>query len=315
MVFPHAHKAKPRRGLIVCGICLLLTGAIAGLVWRKQTSFASHAQNADVHRPKLAVTHPLKWPTDAAAAAIGVEDYGVVAVHGDDKKRPIASIAKVITCLAILQKYPLKPGEDGPTIPITEKDEQLYRDYIAKNGTVVSIKAGVPLTLRQAVQAMLLPSANNVADTTAIWAFGSLARYRTYANAMLQRLELKDTVVGNDASGLDPHTQSTARDLIKLGELALKNPVIAKEMATPQAELPFAGTIVNGNWLVTRHGFTGIKPGDSNEAGVTLLFSTKHNIGGKNLNLIGVILGAESYKSSSTGALDLIDSARQSITP
>src|SRR5438874_2252340 len=59
------------------------------------------------------------WPEHIAAAAVGASGYGVLATTGQITPRPTASLAKVITCLAILQKHPLKTGEQGPSIPIT----------------------------------------------------------------------------------------------------------------------------------------------------------------------------------------------------
>lgn len=275
--------------------------------------------NAEVHAappPKPAFTADVSWPHNVLAAAVGVQDGGVIASQNDTKPRPIASIAKLITALAILEKHPLSNDEDmGPYIPITEADEQLYRDYVAKNGTVVLVKAGVPVPERDALEAMLLPSANNFADTTAIWAFGSLQNYHTYANAMLKRLGLNDTTVGVDASGLDPSTKSTASDLVRLGEIALKNPTIAHIVALPAANIPYAGDIPNYNVMVTKYGYTGLKPGESVEAGNTLLFSTDQTIDGVNRTIVGAILGSEGYRESADGALQIVDSVTQSLKP
>lgn len=273
------------------------------------------AAEAHVAPPKPAYAADVTWPSEAKAAAIGIQGSGVVSSHNDNKPRPIASIAKIITALAILEKKPLKGDESGPLVPITEYDEQLYRDYVAKNGTVVLIKAGVPISERDALEAMLLPSANNVADTTAIWAFGSLKNYHSYANGMLKRLGLKDTTVGVDASGLDPSTKSTASDLVRLGEIALKNPIISHIVALPAANIPFAGDIPNYNAMVTKYGYTGLKPGESIQAGNTLLFSTNDTANGKPVTIIGAILGTENYRESNAGALQMVDSIKKTLRP
>lgn len=292
---------------------IILAGIIAAVVFAvRQPDKAAEAHPTPV-KPAYAAT--VKWPTEARAAAIGIQDTGVIASHNDTKPRPIASIAKVITALAILEKKPLQGDESGPLIPITEADEQLYRDYVAQNGTVVLIKAGIPITQRDALEAMLLPSANNVADTAAIWAFGSLKNYREYANAMLKRLGLNDTTVGKDASGLDPSTKSTASDLVRLGDIALKHPVLAHIVALPAAHIPFAGDIPNYNAMVTRYNYTGLKPGESIQAGNTLLFSTTETIDDKPLTVIGAILGTENYRESNAGALQIVESVKQTLKP
>lgn len=265
--------------------------------------------------PKLPYTASVSWPQHIAAAAIGLQGSGVIASMNDSHSRPIASIAKLITALAVLQKHPLTGDDMGPEIPITEADEQLYRDYVAKNGTVVLVKAGVPVTERDALEAMLLPSANNFADTTAIWAFGSLKNYRAYATAMLKRWDLHDTVIGTDASGLNPSTKSTASGLVRIGEMALKNPVVAHIVALPAAYIPYAGDIPNYNAMVTKYGYTGLKPGESVQAGNTLLFSTDQAINGKQMTVIGAILDSAGYAESDAGALQMVDSFTKTLKP
>jgi D-alanyl-D-alanine carboxypeptidase (penicillin-binding protein 5/6) len=294
---------------------LLVAMVVAGAGWFfvKPKDHSVVAAQPEPPAPKPAFVVKPKWPDGVAAASIGAEGFGVLASTGDSHKRPIASIAKVITSLAILEKHPLQPGEEGPQIPITEQDEQSYRDYVARNGTVVLVKAGTSVSLHQALQAMLMPSANNFADTTATWAFGSLQDYSKYANDMVKRLGLKDTVVGPDGSGLNPNTKSTASDLVKIGELALKNPVIADIVSSKFAYIPVAGSIPNYNSLVDSNGFSGIKPGDSIEAGNTLLFSVKQTVKGKNVNVIGAILGSEGYKASNIGAVQIVESIKDDL--
>jgi D-alanyl-D-alanine carboxypeptidase (penicillin-binding protein 5/6) len=308
MTFP-----KPKRKNLRFKIAAIVLTASSAFFVTHQPQHRAEAQQTSL--PKPAYTATINWPENISAAAIGVQDGGIVASHNDTKPRPIASIAKLITALAVLEKHPLSDDDMGPSIPITEADEQLYRDYVAKNGTVVLVKAGVPLTERDALEGMLLPSANNIADTTAIWAFGSLKKYHDYANNMLSRLGLKDTTVGVDGSGLDPSTKSTASDLVRIGEAALKNPTIAHIVALPAAYIPYAGDIPNYNAMVTKYGYTGLKLGESIQAGNTLLFSTNQTINGKPTTVIGAILGSEGYKQSNAGAMQMVDSLVKTLKP
>ncbi|HSX27887.1 MAG TPA: hypothetical protein VLF60_00355 [Candidatus Saccharimonadales bacterium] len=254
------------------------------------------------------------WPGHVASAAVGASGYGVLATTGQTSPRPTASLAKVITCLAILQKRPLKLGEQGPSIPITAKDEERYHYYVDQNGSVANVQAGTSITERQALEAMLLPSANNIADTSAVWAFGSLDNYRTYASTMLQQMKLTDTKVGKDASGLDPSTTSTAHDLVLLGEIALKNPVIAEIAASKEtSDIPVAGVMPNYNRLVTQHGYTGLKLGDSDEAGITLMISTDYTFKGKPVTLVGAVMGADRAFGPQDSTYDFMESVKTSM--
>jgi len=308
MTLPKQKRHIPIKRIII--IALIVAGGFFVLHRPQQ------AVEAQPTPPKPAFTAHVAWPENISAAAIGVQGSGVIASHNDTKPRPIASIAKLITAMAILEKHPLKDNDDmGPQIQITEADEQLYRDYVAKNGTVVLVKAGVPVTERDALEAMLLPSANNFADTTAKWAFGSLKNYRSYATDMLKRLNIHDTTIGIDGSGLDPSTKSTASDLVRIGELALKNPILAHIVALPAAYVPYAGDIPNYNAMVTKYGYTGLKPGESVQAGNTLLFSTDQTINGQKMTVVGAILGSAGYHESDAGALQMVDTFTKTLKP
>lgn len=123
----------------------------------------------------------LKWP-NYGQAAIGTPDYGVLAQNGKMTPKPIASIAKVVTALAILKAFPLSAGENGPTITISHDDVLDYQSAYSQGQSVIPVVAGEKLTEYQALEAMLLPSANNIAELLANWAFGSTTAYLDYAN-------------------------------------------------------------------------------------------------------------------------------------
>ncbi len=312
------YRAHFWRKAIVVGAVILVVG-VGAFIGLKQLGAPSTGsdlhlpfQNAQAKGPEY-TTAP-EWPAEhVAAAAIGVHGQGMVAQTGDTNKRPIASVAKVITCLALIEKHNLKPGEAGPDIPFTPADEALYQEYIAKNGSVIPVTAGESMSLRHAIEAMMLPSANNIADTAAIWGFGSMEEYHKYANNMLKKYGLRNTTVGGDASGYSPETVSTTEDLIKLGELALNAPVLMEVAGLHQTDLPGVAVIENFNRLVTQHGYTGLKPGDTDEAGRTLIFTTKHKIDGKEINLIGAVLGVGEPLSPYDVGFSIMESAKSNL--
>ena len=98
------------------------------------------------------------------------------------------------------------------------------------------------------IEGMLLPSADNIADSLAIWGFGSLADYSTYANQYIKSQYLSDTTVGSDASGFDPSSMTTADNLISIGQLVMANPVLASIVGQPSVSgFPVVNTIKNVN--------------------------------------------------------------------
>jgi D-alanyl-D-alanine carboxypeptidase (penicillin-binding protein 5/6) len=155
------------------------------------------------------------------------------------------------------------------------------------------------------LQAMLLPSANNFADTLATWAFGSLDKYIEYANSYVQSLGMKDTHVA-DASGFSPQTMSSTRDLVLLGEAAIKNPVVADIVNQQQASVPVAGVVKNTNWLLGTDNVVGIKTGNTGEAGGCYLFASKRKIDNKDITVVGAIMGAPQLNNAVSDSRPLI---------
>jgi D-alanyl-D-alanine carboxypeptidase (penicillin-binding protein 5/6) len=252
----------------------------------------------------------LSWPAQGYAA-IGAKGYGVLATHGSQNQRPMASISKVVTALAVLEKHPFKSSKSSPTLTMTAADVELFNKYYGMGGAYVKVEVGEKITLYQALQAILLPSANNMADSVAIWAFGSMEKYHEYANQMLARMGLKQTVVATDASGFAPGSKSTPTDLVRLGELAMKNPVIAEIVAQPSATIPVHGVIYSANSRLGFNNIIGIKTGLTDEAGGCFLFAAQHDVNGQKVMLIGAILGEPTLRGALNDSEPLLNSAKQ----
>jgi len=252
----------------------------------------------------------LTWPA-RGVAALGAQGFGVLATHGAQSPRPTASIAKIITTLAIMEKHPLKPGQQGPSITMTKADVDLFNKYFGMGGSYVKVEEGEKITERQALEAILLPSANNMADSMATWAFGSMDNYIAYANAMVKRLGLTQTTVAVDASGFSPKTTSTPSELIRLGELVMRNPALAQIVSERSATIPVHGIIYSANSRLGYNNIIGIKTGLTDQAGGCFLFAAKYSIdGGKEITLIGVIMGEQTLRDALNDSEPLLNSAK-----
>ena len=254
----------------------------------------------------------LVWPS-TGQAAVGITPSGVLAVHGIQKPLPIASTAKVLTALCVLKKKPLGRDQKGPTIVLTDADVKIFNDYVAGDGSVTPVSAGQSLSEYQMLQAVLLPSANNIADSLAIWAFGSLNNYSTFANGYIRQLGLTNTHVGSDASGYDPTTVSTAHDLVLLGEAAMQEPVLAAIVGQKSAELPYVGSIYNVNKLLGTNDIVGIKTGNTDQAGGVFLGAKTVEVGGKQLVIISAVVGSTDLYAAMTTSVPLLASAKQNF--
>ncbi len=256
---------------------------------------AVNATSTPITAPET-TTQALTWPP-YGQMAVGIQGYGVLATNGEQKSVPIASVAKTMVALSILEKFPLKAGEQGPTLTLTETDVDIYKKYIAQNGSVVAIQAGEQLTEYQLLQALLLPSGNNIAETLANWAYGSVDTYLAHANDQAKAWGLAQTRFV-DPSGQSAETVSSARDLLLLGQKMLEQPVLADIVKQSEVTLPVAGKSTSTNWLLGQDGVIGIKTGHTDESGGCFLFAFQNNLGAQNTPILGVVLGAPSISTA-----------------
>jgi D-alanyl-D-alanine carboxypeptidase (penicillin-binding protein 5/6) len=228
------------------------------------------------------------WPADGQAAF--VQAGRPIQAGPNQHPAPIASLAKVMTAYLVLRDHPLRPGEGGPTITLTAADVADTYRRSAQQESVVPIEAGERLTERQALQALLLPSANNIAAVLARWDAGSEDRFVGRMNATTRSLGMSHTRY-TDPSGYDDATVSTAADQVRIVDRAMRLPVFARIVATPSATLPVAGTVHNTNALLGHDGFVGVKTGSDDAAGGCFAFRAIRRIEGKLTAITGVVLG------------------------
>lgn len=202
----------------------------------------------------------------------------------------IASVAKVMTAYLVLRDHPLRPGEEGPTITLIDADVADTERRRRQQESVIPIVAGEQLTERQALQALLLPSANNIAAVLARWDAGSEGRFVARMNATARSLRMIHTRY-TDPSGYDDATVSTAADQMRILDRAMRLPVFASIVAMPSATLPVVGTVHNTNTLVGYDGFVGVKTGSDDAAGGCFAFRAIRWIHGKRTTITGVVLG------------------------
>lgn len=260
-----------------------------------------------------APTSALNWP--ASQAAVAVLNTDIFETNGTQKPVPTASTAKIITALVVLAKKPLQLNQPGSIITLSDRDVAIYKDYVTRDGSVVPVLTGEQISQYQALQTVMLPSANNMADSLAIWAYGSLQEYGVAANAYLKAHDIHNTNVGSDASGLAANSTTTANDMTKLGILAMQNPVLAQIVGQSTATgIPVAGTIKNVNDLIGINGIVGIKTGNSDEAGGAYVAASTTKIQGKNQTIVTAVVESTSLFTAMKQSLPLIKSAQSNFS-
>jgi len=284
--------------------------ALSAAVYVPMTGFAPISEvRATVERfePPTPEAAALEFPEYGSSAIGAIGFPGTLATSGAAEPMPIASITKIVTALVVLDVKPLAADEPGPDITFSAKDVGFYREALAQNGSVKSVRNGMTLTQRQLLETVLIASANNYAMSLANWAYGSPDAYLAAARVWLDAHGLASVTV-TDATGLSAANTATASDLVALGKLAIANPVIAEITSTETATEPGIGAIKNTNTLLGKYGVDGIKTGTLDEAGACLLFSADYTVGDARVTVVGAVLGAPDHSTLSKHVRTLLTS-------
>ncbi|MFD5649024.1 D-alanyl-D-alanine carboxypeptidase [Streptomyces sp. NPDC127039] len=227
----------------------------------------------------------IPWP-ESGQAALDVQGIGSFGSSGDQKPVPIASVAKVMTAYLVLRDHPLKSGAEGPKIKIDQAAEDQSQ---AGQESTVDVFAGDSISQREALQAILIASANNVARLLARWDAGSEKAFVEKMNAAAEDLGMTNTTY-TDPSGLNNTTVSTAVDQVKLAKAAMKEPAF-REVAAMMSYNDYKGEN-HGNWnqLVGHNGVVGIKTGTTTSALGNLVFAAKKEVGGETRTIVGAVV-------------------------
>jgi D-alanyl-D-alanine carboxypeptidase (penicillin-binding protein 5/6) len=267
----YRHRSRRRRGLgttVAVVVLLVVAGICAGFVIR---------------------SHRVYGPPGPGQTSYRIGDGPVVSSLGQQPV-PIASVAKVMTAYLVLRD----PQE--VTVTVTDDDVADTERRAAQDESIVHVAAGETLTERQALIAILLPSANNVSAMLARAVAGSQGAFVARMNDMAHALGMRHTIY-TDPSGFDEGTRSTANDQLILAQRAMQLPEFASLVALRSAELPVAGTVHNTDSLLGQDGFVGIKTGSDNAAGGCFMFNV-HRAGG---DLTGVVLGRRGHDLIAAG--------------
>ena len=254
---------RRRKSPIIIIIFLIIFSILAFLGIRMVTVPTDLAVNQTLESPQLIDLKSIVSTEPTASKsnikyAVAVDNNLVYS--SSETPQPTASTAKMILALMIMEKNPFSLSETGESITITPEFYQLYQNAVAEDGSTVPVEIGEVLSEYDALAGTLIASANNLADSLAIWAFGSLAEYCDFASTHLAEWGIKDTTI-SDASGFSPSTTSTAADLTIIGQKLMQNPVLSEIVGLKTYTLPIAGQIENTNQLLGISDITGVKTG------------------------------------------------------
>jgi D-alanyl-D-alanine carboxypeptidase (penicillin-binding protein 5/6) len=248
------------------------------------------------------------WPQRGQAAFVLGDGRLHASPH--EQPAPIASLAKVMTAYLTLERYPLSAGQEGFTVTVTEAEAQSAADDAARGQSVVAVRAGEELTERRLLEALLVPSGNNIAQLLSEVVAGGEPGFVEAMNAEARSLAMEHTVY-TDPSGFDPDTVSTAADQLRVLRRAMRFAAFRAIVSMAAVTLPVAGTLHNFNPLVA-DGYAG-KTGSDSAAGGCLAFFTRLTDGGRRLIAAGVVMGQGEGSNTSAILAAAAEAAEQLV--
>jgi D-alanyl-D-alanine carboxypeptidase (penicillin-binding protein 5/6) len=254
-------------------------------------------------------SYPVKtdgyYKPDITADSFLVYDLGsnrTLAKKKADKKRPIASITKLMTAIIAIEN--MNPTEDVVKVP---------KNIHEVDGSKLWLNSGLRFKLNEIIKGMLVKSAN---DCAYVISYNYDKKYgkdefKKLMNQKAQEIGMVDSSF-DESTGLSEDNISTANDIKKMTNYALKK-VLIKEYInleeatiTSQEGYQFQANASN-QMLTTNKDIFGIKTGYLEEAGHCFVAGSKIN----DNNIVSIVLDAGSTVLRFSDSRKLIDWARQ----
>lgn len=248
-----------------------------------------------------------------AQAADGGERFAAIVVdaqtgetlyarHAEARRYP-ASLTKVMTLFLAFEA--IESGKLKPTDRVT-----ISPRAAARPPSRLGLPVGDHLTVRQAMDVMVVKSANDLATALAETVSGTESRFAKAMTAKARALGMNGTRFAN-ASGLpDPGHYSTARDLALLGRAFLRDHPDAYAIFD-QESVVFRGRRIQGhNALLSRDGIDGFKTGFVNASGFNLMTSGLRD----GHRVVAVVLGGRTARSRDAYMARLIRASFAALT-
>ena len=213
----------------------------------------------------------------------------------ENKRTAMASTTKIMTAIVLLENSDL-----NQTITVSAK-------AAGTGGSRLGLKKNDKITIRDLLYGLMLKSGNDSAVAIAETVGGSVEGFAEMMNAKAKELGLENTHYVTP-HGLDnPEHYTTAYELAKLADYALKNDTFAKVVNTKNYTVTINGypkNISNTNELLGYlDGVNGVKTGFTNNAGRCLVTSVNRN----NFEIITVVLQADTKKFRTADSIKLIE--------
>lgn len=289
-------------GSIVLLLFILVLYAVASMLASSPSVAATPKQDI-VGQAEEGPSISLPNGVDAGAVAIIGHDAAIESA-GSDEALPMASIAKVVTALVVLEERPMAEGTDGEVITMGDADLQYYWDMVAEQGSLSDLAWGEQLSQRTLMERMLVISSGNAALSLTNWAFGSQEAYVEAANAWVEEQGLESMRIV-DAVGISADSVATASDMARLARIAYENETVRQMLSIERIQTK-GGWEANTNPLLGKDGVTGGKTGSLFASGSNLMLFAEREVAGTDVPIVSVVVGVTGTSGVSSTSLRLI---------
>jgi D-alanyl-D-alanine carboxypeptidase (penicillin-binding protein 5/6) len=237
-----------------------------------------------------------KLPTETSLVVDGRSGKILHARNARKKIYP-ASLTKIMTIYLVFES--LASG----------KFSLNHKFYVSKNATMAKpsklyVEAGDKITVKEAILALSIKSANDVAKVVAENIAGNEERFARLMTVRAKQLGMKNTRFVNASGWHDSRQQTTALDLAKLS-IAIKRDFPQYYRIFSQTSFKYKGKIINGHNRVTATypGAEGLKTGYHIPAGFNLITTASR---GKK-SLVGIVTGRQNVAMRDKKMVELLD--------
>ena len=288
---------RQNRGSTFSRLVLVLAVSLSSLAFLicPASGMENQSRNLIAH-PVSYVPQPFPWKRIPAHSILLKElrSGRILFEHEVEKRLSPASLTKIMSALIILEKGRL---DDLATVS---------RNAARAPKTHLRLKVGEVFRLGDLLKAMMMVSANDACLAAVEHVGGDEEQFVTLMNAKALALGLSDTHFSNGCGFDGPDHYSTAEDLAKLSEVAMRNAVF-RELVKEEREIitPVSGyrayILHNTNRLLGRiPGVVGVKTGFTSKAGRCLIAKVSQN----DSDLLLVILNSNRRWNTAKSLID-----------
>ena len=282
------------------GIILLVIVCISGTVYSDEIDTDKLIWEDDV----LQTSNTSEEPKLNSRAAVIYDRKSKKIIWGkkENEKRPMASTTKIMTAIIVLEN-----GNLSDTVTVSKKSA-------GTGGSRLGLKAGDKITVNNLLYGLLMVSGNDAAVALAEYVGGSVEGFADKMNQKAKELGLENThfITPHGLDMADHYT--TALELAEMADYAMNNEKFAQIVNTKNITISINGrskSLKNTNELLGNlNGVNGVKTGFTNGANRCLVTSVNRD----GMNIITVVLGADTKKDRTNDSVKLIEYAYKNYT-